>query len=69
MQTPMQFGSVAHIAGLTVEWMFSDLTAGLLAVADAAKCLLSLTPTDSRLRHHQPVMKTNMMKLPNLNEI
>ena len=30
----MQFGRGAHIAGLSVEWMFSDLTAGLLAVAD-----------------------------------
>ena len=62
----MQFGSVAHIAGLAVEWMFSDLT---LAVADGAKCLLSLTPTDSMLRHYQPVMKANMMKLTNLNEL
>ena len=61
----MQFGSVAHIAGLAVEWMFSDLT---LAVADGAKCLLSLTPTDSMLRHYQPVMKTNMIILPNLIE-
>ena len=64
----MQFGSVAHIAGLAVEWMFSDLTAGLLAVADGAKCLLSLTPTDSMLRHYRPVTKTNMIRLPNLNE-
>ena len=64
----MQFGSVAHIVGLAVEWMSSDLTAGLLAVADGAKCLLSLTPTDSMLRHYRPVMKTNMIKLPNLNE-
>ena len=62
----MQFESVAHIAGLAVEWMFSDLT---LAVADGAKCLLSLTPTDSMLRHYQPVMKANMIKLTNLNEL
>ena len=68
MQTLMQFGSVVHIAGLAVEWMFSDLTAGLLDVADVAKCLLSLTPTDSMLRHYQPVMKTNMIILPNLIE-
>ena len=64
----MQFESVAHIAGLAVEWMFSDLTAGLLAVADGAKCLLSLTPTDSMLRHYRPVTKTNMIRLPNLSD-
>ena len=61
----MQFESVAHIAGLAVEWRFSDLT---LAVVDDAKCLLSLTPTDSMLRHYQPVMKTNMLTLQNFNE-
>ena len=65
----MQFGSGAHIAGLSVEWMFSDLTAGLLAVADGAKCLLSLTPTDSMLRHYRPVMKINIITLPNFNEL
>ena len=65
----MQFGSVVHIAGLAVEWMFSDLTGGLLAVADGAKCLLSLTPTDSMLRHYRPVTKTNMIRLPNVNEL
>ena len=65
MQKLMQFGSVAHIAGLAVEWMFSDLT---LAVADGAKCLLSLTPTDSMLRHYRPVTKTNMIRLPNLSD-
>ena len=63
----MQFGSVVHIAGLAVEWMFSDLTDGLLAVADVAKCLLSLTPTDSMLHHYRPEIKTNMIRLPNLN--